>query len=55
MSNLYRKRLHYFFLSKLAVQLAERLGVDPVAAVIDQYRRDGGDSADLTDALSDMR
>ena len=38
-----------------AVYLAERLGVDPVTAVIDQYRRDGGDNTELTGALSDTR
>ena len=38
-----------------AVYLAEQLGVNPVTAVVDQYRRDGGYNTRLNRVLSDMR
>lgn len=38
----------------MAVNLAARLDIDPVTAVIHQYRRIGGDDKDLTEVLHDM-
>ena len=41
--------------AQVAIDLAERLEVNPVTAVIHQYRRIGGDDKELTQVLSDMR
>ena len=36
-------------------QLAERLKVDPVTAVVQQFCRNGGDSNELTQAVADVK
>ena len=41
--------------AQVAIDLAERLEVNPVTAVIHQYRRIGGDNTELTQVLSDMK
>ena len=35
--------------------LAERLQVDPVSAVVQQFCRNGGDSNELTQAVTDVQ
>ena len=40
---------------QVAIDLAKRLEVNPVTAVIHQYRRIGGDDTELTQVLSDMK
>ena len=47
-------RLHKPISPEVAAKLAERLDIDPVTAVIHQYRRIGGDDKDLTEILHDM-
>ena len=42
-------------LPEFAVNLAKQLDVDPVRAVIHQYRRIGGDDDELVQILSDMK
>ena len=39
----------------VALSLAGKLKINPVSAVIHQYRRIGGDDAELVEVLSDMR
>ena len=39
----------------VALSLAGKLNIDPLSAVIHQYRRIGGDDAELVEVLSDMR
>ena len=40
---------------ELAVALARRLRIDTLRAVIHQYRRIGGDDAELAEVLADMK
>ena len=37
------------------VVLAEKLKVNPLAAIVDQFRRNGGDDVELSQAVSDVR
>ena len=40
---------------QVAIDLAKRLEVNPVSAIIHHYRRIGGDDTELTQVLSDMK
>ena len=40
---------------ELAAVLARRLKIDNIRAVIHQYRRIGGDDAELAEVLADMK
>ena len=37
------------------VVLAEKLKVNPLAAIVDQFRKNGGDDVELSQAVSDVR
>ena len=42
------------FTGDALVILAEKLKVDPLAAIVDQFRRNGGDNVELAQAVSDV-